>query len=271
VLRELEDAGLHVDRVAGSSVGAIIAGLHATGVDGAELEQVAFDELVRKRPFGDYRLSPHSLAKGHRVHAGLVRAYGGDRVMEGLPRQLSVVSVDLVSRTRQVHRRGSLVDAVKVSCRLPVLFAPVPLDDGRLLVDGGVLDNMPTDLLLERDEGSVVAVAIGSGGDGHRPGRPRVPGLGDTLMRTMMIGSGGAVDAARARGAWVVSPSAMGVGLLEFHQFDRMVRAGRAAARALLDRAGEDLAASGGVVVAGPEPGTVPPDPRSPGREPVLS
>ena len=52
-----------------------------------------------------------------------------------------------------------------------------PQDDGRLLVDGGVLDNLPTDLLVERDEGPVVAVTIGSGGDGpRRPGRPRVPG-----------------------------------------------------------------------------------------------
>ena len=68
-----------------------------------------------------------------------------------------------------------------------------------------------------------------------------MPGLGDTLMRTMMIGSGGAADAARARGAWVVGPSSMGVGLLEFHQLDRMVQSGRAAARALLEQASGDL------------------------------
>jgi predicted acylesterase/phospholipase RssA len=202
-----------------------------------------------------------------------VRAYGPDTVLEGLPRQLSVVSVDLVGRTRQVHRRGSLVDAVKVSCRLPVLFAPVPMEDGRLLVDGGVLDNMPTDLLVERDEGRVVAVNIGSGGDGrHRPGKPRVPGLGDTLMRTMMIGSGGAVDAARARGAWVVSPSAMGVGLLEFHQFDRMVQAGREAARVLLEQAGGDLGSTSAAMSTGPAAAEeLPPDPAQAGRETVLS
>ncbi len=273
VLRELEDAGLHVDRVAGSSVGAIIAGLYATGVTGDELEEVCFSELVRRRPFGDYRLSPYSLARGQRVHTGLVRAYGADTVLEGLPRQLSVVSVDLVGRTRQVHRRGSLVEAVKVSCRLPVLFAPVPMEDGRLLVDGGVLDNMPTDLLVERDEGRVVAVNIGSGGDGpHRPGKPRVPGLGDTLMRTMMIGSGGAVHAARARGAWVVSPSAMGVGLLEFHQFDRMVQAGRDAARVLLEQAGGDLGSTSLAMSAGPAAAEhLPPDPAQEGRETVLT
>ena len=93
----------------------------------------------------------------------------------------------------------------------------------------------------QRDEGPVVAVNIGAGGGNRRSGRPRVPALGDTLMRTMMIGSGGAVEAARRRGAWVVSPSSMGVGLLEFHQLDRMIEAGRAAARVLLEQAGGDL------------------------------
>ena len=246
VLRELEDAGLHVDRVAGSSVGAIIAGLHATGLDGAAMEEVCYAEFVRRRPFSDYRLSAASLARGRRVHAAMIRGYGADTVIEGLPRQLSVASVDLVSRTRQVHRRGNLVDAALASCRLPVLFAPLALDDGRLLVDGGVLDNMPTDLLVERAEGPVVAVTVGSGSEGpHRAGRPRVPALGDTLMRTMMIGSGGANDAARSRGAWVVAPSSMGVGLLEFHQLDRMIQSGRAAARALLEQASGDLGAVG--------------------------
>jgi predicted acylesterase/phospholipase RssA len=242
VLRELEDAGLQVDRVTGASIGAVIAGLHAMGNDGAALEEICYAEFVRRRPFSDYRPSGRSLARGHRVRAAMERRYGPHTVLEGLPRQLSMVSVDLSSRTRQVHRRGNLLDAALASSRLPVLFAPLAQDDGRLLVDGGVLDNLPTDLLVERDEGPVVAVTIGSGGEGpRRPGRPRVPGLADTLMRTMMIGSGGAADAARSRGAWVVAPSSMGVGLLEFHQLDRMVQAGREAARALLEQASGDL------------------------------
>ena len=74
-------------------------------------------------------------------------------------------------------------------------------------------------------------------------------------MRTMMIGSGGAGDAARARGAWVVGPSSMGVGLLEFHQLDRMVQSGRAAARALLEQASGDLGAHPPAISSG-DPGT---------------
>jgi NTE family protein len=177
------------------------------------------------------------------VRHAVERVLGADEVLEGLPRQLRMVSVDLTSRRRQVHDRGSIVDATLASCRLPVLWAPIPTDDGRLLVDGSVLDALPTDLLVQRDEGPVVAVAIGTGGARSRPGRPPVPALGDTLMRTMMIGSGGAVEAARRQGAWVLGPSSMGVGLLEFHQLDRMVEAGRAAARLLLERSGGDLSA----------------------------
>jgi predicted acylesterase/phospholipase RssA len=184
---------------------------------------------------------------------GLRRAFG-DAVFEGLPRQLHTVSTDLVTRTRQVHRRGAVTDAVSASARLPVLFAPIPDDHGRLLVDGGVLDNLPVDLLTERDEGPVVAVNIAMGGGGgggsrRRSGRPRVPALGETLLRTMMIGSGGAVSAAQAQGAWVVTPPTLGVGLLEFHQMDRMVAAGRAAARALLEETGGDLFGRSGLAV----------------------
>ncbi|HSU01252.1 MAG TPA: DHA2 family efflux MFS transporter permease subunit [Nocardioides sp.] len=241
-LRELEEAGLHVDRVAGSSVGAILAAAHASGLDGEALEEVCYAEFVRRRPFSDWRVPVGSLAKGRRMHDAFERTFG-DRVIEGLPRQLHTASVDLITRTRHVHRRGSVASAIRASARLPVLFTPIPDDDGRLLVDGGVLDNLPVDLLTERDEGPVVAVNIamggGGGGGAPRPTRPRVPALGETLLRTMMIGSGGAVAAARAEGAWVVTPATMGVGLLEFHQFDRMVRAGRVAARALLDEAGD--------------------------------
>jgi predicted acylesterase/phospholipase RssA len=244
VLRELEDAGLHVDRVAGSSIGAVIAALHATGRDGAALEEVCYTEFVRHRPFSDYRLPTRSLARGRRVRTGMVRALGADEVIEGLPRQLHTVSTDLVSRTRQVHRRGNVVAAALASVRLPVLFAPIPDESGRLLVDGGVLDNLPVDLLTERAEGQVVAVNISMGGGGgsgrSRSGPPRIPPLGETLLRTMMIGSGGAVAAASAHGATVVTPATLGVGLLEFHQMDRMVQAGRDAARALLAEAGSD-------------------------------
>ena len=67
----------------------------------------------------------------------------------------------------------------------------------------------------------------------------------------MMIGSGGAVASAQLRGAAVVTPSARGAGLLEFHQFDRLVAAGREAARALLEKADGDIVGRMTIATAG--------------------
>ncbi|WP_217702507.1 MDR family MFS transporter/patatin-like phospholipase family protein [Nocardioides guangzhouensis] len=243
VLAALEEAGVPVDRVAGCSVGGMVAGLHASGRSSEEVRDVAYAEFVRRKPFSDYTLPRHALARGARVRAGLVRAFG-DTPIEALPHQFRCVSTDLNAREVVVHRRGRLLDALMATVALPGLFPPVVLD-GRVLVDGGVLANLPTSALTERDEGPVVAVNIGMGGSGGSPSRvpppdrparpPRVPLLGETLLRTMLIGSGGAAAEARALGAVVVTPPSLGVGLLEFHQFDVLHQAGLQAGRRLIE------------------------------------
>jgi len=143
-------------------------------------------------------------------------------------------------------RSGMLADAVLASIALPVLVPPRRHDD-RLLADGGILDNLPMTLLTERDEGPLVAVNIGmgAGGDGHgRRGREppqRRTASGSRHSARPCCGPCSSAAAARAAGAVVVTPAAMGVGLLELHQLDPMVESGRAAGRALLDQAGHLL------------------------------
>jgi predicted acylesterase/phospholipase RssA len=251
VLQEFAAAGVLVDRAAGTSAGSIIAALHALGHDAETIHAICYEEFVRHRPFSDYTVPTVSLAKGHRVQQAVHRHFG-DVQIEELPLQLRCASTDLRSRKSYAHRTGSVADAVLASISLPVLFPPRRYED-RLLVDGGILDNLPVGLLTERDEGPLVAVNISMGGSERPPGlgataasptRPqRVPSLGETLLRTMFIGSGGAVEAARDAGAVVVTPATLGVGLLEFHQLDRMVEAGREAGRAVLDQSGDLLGA----------------------------
>lgn len=249
VLLELEEAGLDVDRLSGASFGAIIAAAYASGMDAEELEHVVYEEMVRRKPFSDYTVPRVALARGRRTDEALSRIFGEQRI-EHLPRQFRCVSVDLLTRSQVVFRRGSLYEAVRASSRLPGLFPPIATDD-RLLVDGGVLDNTPVDALTERDEGPLLVVNVTMGARPHRPFRPgadgapaaapprriRVPMLGETLLRTMMIGSSDHVPTRGAR-THAISPASRGVGLLEFHQLDEMVASGRAAARELLERTG---------------------------------
>ncbi|KGN31307.1 hypothetical protein N802_04255 [Knoellia sinensis KCTC 19936] len=258
VLLELEESGIHIDRLAGASFGAIIAAAYASGQTAEQVEALTYGEMVRGKPFSDYTVPRVALVRGRRTDDVMERTFG-DLQIERLPRQFRCVSVDLLTRSLVVFRNGSLREAVRASSRLPGLFPPIATSS-QLLVDGGVLDNTPVSVLRERREGPLVVVNVTMGA---KPSPPRVPGtatttpppsakptrairvpmLGETLLRTMMIG--GSADAAQQYpDAHVISPSPMGVGLLEFHQLDRMIESGRAAARDLLDRVGDDLGAS---------------------------
>jgi predicted acylesterase/phospholipase RssA/CRP-like cAMP-binding protein len=250
VLMALEEAHVRVDRVAGTSVGGIIAAMHAMGWGAGEVRERAYAEFVRERPFSDYTLPRSALSKGQRMRRGLTRQFADTRI-EGMPRQFRCVSTDLLAREPVVHRRGELVPALMATAALPGLLPPVRLD-GRLQVDGGVLDNLPVAALSERSEGPLVAVniAMGAGSGAAKPdGAPRpvrMPALGETILRTMLIGSGGAVQAAHTEGALVLTPSTMGAGLLEFHQFDAVVEAGLTAGRQLVEEGAEVLSGSAG-------------------------
>ena len=245
VLMELEAAGIEVDRVAGASQGSIVAAAYALGIDAQTATDLCYEEFVRNNPYNDYVVPTVSLVRGRKTERALRRRLTGAHIEE-LPRLFRCVSTDLQARAPYVHRTGDLTSAVMSSVSIPGLFPPRP-DGARMLVDGGVLDNLPVHVLTERDEGPVIAVNIGMGGDGgQRPGggeapeasrQLRIPALGETLMRSLVIGSGGGLRQARDAGAIIVTPSSMGVGLLEFHQLDRMVDSGRQAGRAMLEEA----------------------------------
>ncbi|MFZ0667466.1 MAG: patatin-like phospholipase family protein, partial [Acidimicrobiales bacterium] len=184
-----------------------------------------FDEFVRGNPFGDYRPSLISLARGERGKA-MIRRTLGDILLEELERELVVVSTDLYERVPVYHRRGGAAEAVAASMCLPVLFPPQRMG-GRVLVDGTLTDNCPVAPLCEIPEGPVIAVRIGS--TSSRPSGERVPSLGETLMRIMQMADRQPGTDPSQSATVTVTPDTRGVGLLEFHQIDRAREAGRRA------------------------------------------
>lgn len=217
-------------------MGVIIAALAASGLDAAGVDAQIYEHFVRKS-HGDYTLPSKGLIRGKRTQSTL-RTIFGDHLVEELPKHFRCVSVDLLARRPVVHRQGPLADVVGCSMRLPFLYAPLPYG-GTLHVDGGVLDNVPVTTLVGKD-GPLIAVNVASGGNpspasgGHRRGKPRVPGLTDTLLRTMTISSAMASEKVLAQADLVIKPNPIGVGLMEYHQIDRAREAGRIAAREAL-------------------------------------
>ncbi|MFZ0902459.1 MAG: DHA2 family efflux MFS transporter permease subunit, partial [Mycobacterium sp.] len=107
VLEELEAAGVTIDRYAGTSMGAIIAGLAATGRDAAAVDATIYEYFIRSNPTSDYTLPSKGLIRGRRTLAALRGAFGG-QIIEELPHEFRCVSVDLLERRAVVHRRGPL-------------------------------------------------------------------------------------------------------------------------------------------------------------------
>src|SRR5581483_3924455 len=112
-----------------------------------------------------------------------------DLTIEELATPFFTLSADLVSSGLVVHRRGSLAEAVGAGMSIPGLMPPVP-HAGRLLVDGGVLDNLPVDAMAESTEGPIVAVDVARRLEpADAEAQRRLPSIVETLSRATLLGS----------------------------------------------------------------------------------
>ena len=141
VLDELEAAGVTIDRVAGCSMGGFIAALRAQERPAGEIAEVIREEFVRRHLLRDYTVPIAAILRHRRAFAMAQRVFGETRIEE-LPLDYFCVSCDLLTARLVVHRRGLVWLASGASMNLPTIYPPLPLD-GQLLVDGGVLNNLP--------------------------------------------------------------------------------------------------------------------------------
>jgi NTE family protein len=188
VLRALEDNGLRPDTIAATSIGAVVGALYASGLGGGELERIVagfgWQRLFSGRP--ERRLVPVtrrlddlpallSLGLDHwrvRLPAAALADYRANRFLtrhlaaagfraggdfDRLPIPFRAVATALDNGDRVVLSHGDLPRAVRASLSIPVLFVPVERD-GRLLVDGGIADNIPVD--VAREQGAEVVLAV---------------------------------------------------------------------------------------------------------------
>jgi NTE family protein len=233
VVQALEDAGLEIDRWGGTSMGALVAAAFARGMSSEQIAVTLRRELVHGRPFHDFRVPRHSLIRATRAGKMLGRLFGSDQI-EWLDRMFFCLSCDLYAATEVVHRNGRLVDAVGASMRIPGVAPPLA-SGGRLLVDGGVLNNLPIDVMAEDGDGPVIAVDV------MRPFGPgastSVPSIMDTIGRSMVLGSWQKSAGTRELADLVITPELGAVGMFEFARMDELVAGGRRCGAALAEEA----------------------------------
>ncbi|MGA8257551.1 MAG: DHA2 family efflux MFS transporter permease subunit [Nocardioides sp.] len=234
LLYELEGAGIEVHRVAGVSVGAYIGAAYAAGWSVAHVEELLRAEFVQRKPVSDWTFPRYALSRGARIRQGAERVFG-DLTAETLPRELTVVATDIYRREAVPLRSGLLREITCASAAIPGLLPPVRVGD-RMLVDGAVTGNLPVPHLVAEGVGPVIAANLGVGGAGPRDHVvPRTPALGETLMRALLFSSGDHDLRATQQADIVVTAQTRDIGLLEFHQMDAAIEAGRAAGRAVVE------------------------------------
>ena len=265
VLRVLEEMRIPVDAVAGTSMGAIVGGLYASGMSADQLEQaltgVDWNDALTDRTARDllsYRRKQDDLAFAVKVRLGLrgwkpnlPLGFVKGQKLEVLLRSFVVpvatvkdfdelvvpyraVAADLATIEAVVLGEGDLVRAMRASMSVPGLFAPVELD-GHLLIDGGVADNLPVDVVRAMGVDEVIAVDIGTP---MTPLEKITSPLAVTGQMTtgMMERETTLRRASIAENDLLITPDLEGFGSADFTKAAQIIPRGEAAARAVAEK-----------------------------------
>lgn len=163
VLKILEQESTPIDYLAGTSIGGIVAAGYASGLSPTFLEQetLRMANLRRLLTLADPSLPRRGFLEGQKVREYLM-GHLGDRTFDDLRLPLTLVAADLNSGREVFLREGRLVDAIRATIALPGIFTPVERN-GQLLVDGGLLDNLPAD--AARHMGADIVIAVDAAAD----------------------------------------------------------------------------------------------------------
>ena len=154
VLKVLEQEGIPIDFIAGTSVGSVIGAAYASGMSAKELEEIA--ALVRFKDFSRWTFSRFGLFSNDKMSIFLSKILRC-KTFEELRIPLAITATDIITGEPAVFTTGGLVDPVRASCAYPGMFLPVNIN-GRLLVDGLLAYGVPAAPL--RDMGAEKVVSI---------------------------------------------------------------------------------------------------------------
>lgn len=241
VVRGLREAGIEIDSVGGASIGAVIGAGVAEDWSHEQLVETYRHSFVSTNPLSDWTLPLVSLRAGRKASA-LLRESFGDGDMEDLPLPFFCVSSNLTDGLLEVHESGPLWSALRASSAIPGVLPPV-FSRGRVLVDGGVIDNMPVAEMRKRLAGEIIAVDVGGNyrlettlEETELPpwwrllpeffGIRKRPGLGQILLRAGMVNSAATAQRRRKLTRLLLKPELPGIDLMEWREFDRAIELG---------------------------------------------
>jgi NTE family protein/lysophospholipid hydrolase len=244
IIRALKEAGIEIDMVGGTSMGSLIASQLAMGWDYQTM--IRRSKAALPKSVLDYTLPVAALNTGRRWTT-MVATLFGEVQIEDLWLNFFCISSNLTQAKAIIHDSGPLWEAVRTSTSIPGIIPPM-LKNGDLLVDGGVLDNLPVAVMKRRNGGGpIIASDVSAPVDlqvtadfgpylsGWRlfwqrlnpfPRTPDIPSLGATIMRSSLLSSAQTLDTAKALADIYIYPPVEKYGTLEFSALEAIVDIG---------------------------------------------
>ena len=253
VIRAIEEADIAVDLVGGTSMGSVVAAGYALHGSAAPLVALA-ETFSDPAKIYDRTLPLVSLMSGGKI-LRLMKSLFGDRAIEDLWTPYFSISTNLTRARIDVDRRGPLWRAVRKSMSIPGVFPPI-IEDGDVIVDGGVVDNFPVERMASRaDCGTVIGVNVAPAVDKVKPYRfgpelsgwqvlrgrvlpwakkLRAPSLVGSLLRTQEINSVMSLRSGLRFVDLLVEPSVDGFRMNEYDRHVELIASGYDAGKAAL-------------------------------------
>ena len=227
VLRALEEGGIPIDCIAGTSVGALIASAHACGAPLREMERQA--AATQFKDFGRWTLSWLGLASNERLGGYLAR-FCAAKHFEELKIPLAIAATDLGEGKSVYFTKGEIAVPLRASCAYPGLFLPVE-HEGRILVDGFLTSPVPVEAARQLGADFVIAVFLDPGTPEHAP-----KNMADVISRSFTIMQRAVNQQWRERADVVIEPNVKEYAWDDFTKTPALIAAGEIAARAILPR-----------------------------------
>ncbi len=176
VLKVLQRAGIFPRLVAGTSMGGIVGAMYARGLSAEQMEATV-QRAIRSRTdilrAIDLKITQTGFVRGARIYDFIADMIGPEMTFARLHRPLAVVATDMNTGRAVVLDSGRVADAVRATISVPGVFLPVELGAMRL-VDGGMLNNLPVDVVRRMGADVVIAVDVLPNFQANTPGQPPV-------------------------------------------------------------------------------------------------
>lgn len=253
-LKVIENAGIHIDYIGGTSMGAIVGSLYAAGYSSKQLDSIFretnFNTLIQDDlprgvktfyekedsqryavtlPFDNFKLSfPSGLSKGQNVYnllAQLMFPVRNIHDFSKLPTPFFCIGTDIETGEELILDHGSLPLAVSASGAIPTLFSPV-LIDGQLISDGGITDNYPVEEMRKRGVDYIIGVDV----QDSLAGRKNLRSAFEILTQVNNFRTINAMPEKRKKTNLYIKPNIKNFSILSFDRGGKIIRTGEVAA-----------------------------------------